>query len=276
VEIKKYQHFKTARMTKKYLYTLRTGTIIESCVLTQKNKPAILLTIPESKETKEIIWREIKLKQCNNNTFAVFKNRQTYDQYKQDNKRKSYKKPDPNKNNLTLSDLYWWYDEFNKEYFENKLPLTRIIKEKLRNYSGVAIHYYGNPTDEYIIKIDNSGRQDISRYLLLLVHEMTHIYEYHEATKKKNYDPIKIKNGPEHSDFFFKKAAEIGILTSRNGYHIAYSDPLTSFLKQHGIDIHKRQKNPYTKRFKEALTQKTWRCLYCGEKITDVTYRTKL
>jgi hypothetical protein len=281
--------WKIGRMTKKFLISLPAGSIIQSCVVQPKSgEPRIATTLSDT--NKGEIWEQIKRRECNNRTFTVFKTSEDYQIYRRgkftflnkkfiliQEKRRlkiSPKQPDPIKAKVTRPNLYWWFDTFNRRFFDDKLPFPEIMMVGGNSFVGRATWDESRYFQECLIEFNSSilGNK-FGNYLPTLAHEMVHIYEFTTTQKVQTPQTIE-KQSTRHSDFFFKKASEIGILVTDTGLNIAYSDPIVSYLRQHGHDILKNQKSP--KRFSEALISKEWHCCLCGEQVEGIVYKTKL
>jgi predicted SprT family Zn-dependent metalloprotease len=93
---------------------------------------------------------------------------------------------------LTLTDLNKWFNEFNAEYFDSKLPKQRLQIKSSKSYLGII--YYGKNT----IIISNYYKRTEWDFKQTLLHEMIHLYN-------KVFD-----NGYRgHGKPFKEKAAEI-------------------------------------------------------------------
>jgi hypothetical protein len=115
------------------------------------------------------------------------------------------------------------YDEFNRKYFENKLPNIPILIKPLKGV-GARVIVTGIRSKNTVLSIDRMEissflKSSLERYNGLILHEMIHVYISHVLGRFLDF------GDPSHGVYFKEKLKE---LNSKTPFEIPLLDELDS------------------------------------------------
>lgn len=128
-------------------------------------------------------------------------------------------------------ELYLWTDIFNITFFkEHPVPVPAISFEKSK--VGSLGHYVIGRNGFGVRENININRVHLDRpmwdILATLLHEMVHSWQGTYGN---------LSNSWFHNREFRLKMAELGILVTEKGCHVAVGDPFVSLLREHGVKV---------------------------------------
>lgn len=110
-------------------------------------------------------------------------------------------------------ELQWLYEFFNDKLFDNTLPVCLITLQRVNRVAGY-FHFQrfrneaGTSTDEIAINPHYFARVSLSEIFQTLVHEMVHLWQYHNGTPSRR---------AYHNVEWANKMESLGLMPSTTG-----------------------------------------------------------